>query len=314
MKQELESAVNARVIESNKLDGSSLIGQERQPDTDFYAALSDMGLGGHVAHLDQYGYCVVPPSDFDDLGLTAEAKRKVLEIAERRSGIRPDSETGATHSIGESAVGQCMHYLLFEDPVFEKMLIHPVVLAFHRYLLGRSGRLSAMSAMLRGPGTPALATHADLVMVPPPWPMFAQVCNISWALTDYTKENGATAIVPGSHKLCRPPTDAEIADTSKLIAVTAPAGSLVIWHGNTWHGSFAKVSPGLRMQIIMYMCRTHVMPQEWYLDKVTPEILQRNGTEFAEMLGIGHPYPFAPSGPDWQNVVRAFGQATTLNG
>ena len=69
------------------------------------------------------------------------------------------------------------------------------------------------------------------------WPAQAMLGSATYVLTDFDQENGSTAYVPGSHKLCRPPRGAEInmADPCNpdARAVKAPAGSLIVWHGHT---------------------------------------------------------------------------------
>ena len=38
------------------------------------------------------------------------------------------------------------------------------------------------------------------------------------------------------------------------VPVEAAAGSLIVWHGNTWHGAYPKETDGLRMNVTTYMC------------------------------------------------------------
>ncbi len=69
---------------------------------------------------------------------------------------------------------------------------------------------------------------------------------------DYTKENGAFCIVPGSHKLCRHPKPGE--GVEDAIPVEAPAGSAIVFHGNVWHGAFPRLTPGIRLSVNTYYC------------------------------------------------------------
>ena len=55
-------------------------------------------------------------------------------------------------------------------------------------------------------------------------------------MQDYTKENGATLCLPGSHKLCKTP-DRSIDYSKDLIPLEAKAGALVFWNGHLWHKS-----------------------------------------------------------------------------
>ena len=60
------------------------------------------------------------------------------------------------------------------------------------------------------------------------------VCNSAWLLDDHTPETGATRLVPKSH--LRPGSKPSEGADAEAIQVSAPAGSVVIWNGSTWHG------------------------------------------------------------------------------
>lgn len=129
-------------------------------------AINALGLSHRILELELNGYCVIPAEEVGADDLTRRAREVLLRISEDREGVVPDTETGLTHAMEDRAFGQLMYQILLDDPVYEEILTHPVTLAFTRYLLGHSAKLSAMSGVLRGPGCPALPLHADLVMVP----------------------------------------------------------------------------------------------------------------------------------------------------
>ncbi|MCY3796083.1 MAG: phytanoyl-CoA dioxygenase family protein, partial [Gammaproteobacteria bacterium] len=229
---------------------------------DLDAVLKDieaLRLTNHVAELDSFGLTVIPPEQAGPPGLAERLRDAVLRMAERRYGVAPDVATGASHAKLPATAGQAgeawMWRILFEDPVFEEALMNPVGLTLMTYLLGYSAKLSNSSAMIKGPVPPAgsndppkpLGLHSDNRGLPAPFPSFAQVAAVTWALTDYTLEIGAVGYLPGSHKLCRQPTPNECLDA--VVPVEAAAGSLIVWHGNTWHAPFPRRAPGLRMSM-----------------------------------------------------------------
>jgi ectoine hydroxylase-related dioxygenase (phytanoyl-CoA dioxygenase family) len=116
------------------------------------------------------------------------------------------------------------------------------------------------------------------------------VANATWALTDYTEENGAITFMPGSHRLCRHPTREEAINLSRVEPVATRAGSLIVWHSNTWHGALARTAPGLRANLMMYFCRWYLLPQAIYRNRVTEEVLARNPERFSVLMGRRNPY------------------------
>ena len=123
--------------------------------------LDALRLAPYVADLDAHGYTVIPPAIAAPNGLGERLLDAVLEVAERRTGTRPDLATGATHAGyggryakdgGDSPFGELLHALIFEGRVFEEALMNPVLLAMTTYLCGYSVVLSSMGAFLKGPG------------------------------------------------------------------------------------------------------------------------------------------------------------------
>jgi ectoine hydroxylase-related dioxygenase (phytanoyl-CoA dioxygenase family) len=150
----------------------------------------------------------------------------------------------------------------------------------------------------------ALDLHADMLMMPPPFPSYATGANATWAVTDYSRENGSTCFWPGSHRFCRQPSPEERAAASSLEAVEAPAGSLIVWHTNTWHGAFPRTAPGLRLNLIMFFCRPFMLQQENYRGRLSPEVMERNGPRFARLLGADLPFPMSVEGPDYAKLAK----------
>ena len=75
-----------------------------------------------------------------------------------------------------------------------------------------------------------------------------------------------------------------------------PAGSAILWHGATWHGSFPRKKPGLRINLSAYFCRPHLMPQESYRDSIPegfldgedPRALQREFPTIQRLIELLH--------------------------
>lgn len=258
------------------------------------AGLRALRLEAQVSELEAQGLTVVPPERAAPEGFAARLRDAVLELAERRPKTQLHTTAGQA---GETWLWR----ILFAHRVFEEALMNPAGLALISYLLGNSAKLSSSSALIKksvrqpGPVKP-LGLHSDNRGVPAPFAPYAQVAAVTWALTDYSLENGALGYLPGSHKLCRQPTPNESLDA--VVPVQAPAGSLIVWHGHTWHGPFPRTAPGLRISLLFYFCREYVAAQERYGDEVPPELLARNPSRFRTLMGLADPYGWNECGPD----------------
>lgn len=253
-------------------------------------------LTQEMAELDTFGYTVVPPEKVAPPEFLARLTRGLLDAHERKTGVHIDDPATAGH--GDDAVISTHWSLLFEDRVFEEALLNPAVYTMARVLCGRSVVLSDLLGMLKNQDPrPTHTLHTDQHGTPPPLPQYAQVCNVTWALTDYTADNGPVAVVPGSHRFGRPPRPYEAKFLSadapvKAIPVEAPAGSLIVWHGCTWHGAFPRKSPGLRLNLIFLFARAYMKTIRDFRNETPTELVDRNPPEFADLLGVNVPYPF----------------------
>jgi len=279
--------------------------------------IREQQLEPFVAELDVQGYTVVPPELAAPAGFTDRLLEACLQVAERRNGEPPDLIEGSTHAHfkgrfsvftggQDSPIGDLMQSLIFEDQVFEEALMNPILLTLASYLCGYSVVLSSMGCFMKGPNDTNFALHSDTPM-PSPLPPHSLVCNCTYILSEFTKENGATAVVPSSHKRCRTPepreTDPE--KNSDAIAIEAPAGSLLVWHGNTWHGAFKRTAPGLRIQVPVYMARPYVRTQEDLIGNIPEEMLERNPPRFGWLTQQGIPYGYSSQPDGIERAERA---------
>ncbi|MET0985782.1 MAG: phytanoyl-CoA dioxygenase family protein, partial [Steroidobacteraceae bacterium] len=209
--------------------------------------------------------------------------------------LTPDMTASVIRPELKQAFGFPMNYVLFEDPIFQEALLNPIGLALTTYLLGQNALLSSASILVKGPGGLDLPLHADSFRMPDPLPHLPQICNITWALTDYSYDNGALAVVPGSHRYLRRPLHNE--GIAQRVAVEAPAGSMIVWGGQLWHGAFARKNPGFRATLTFYMCRPHMTTQEAYGECVPKDVIDRNPPRMAVLLGQRMNYGWREAGP-----------------
>src|SRR6202050_1608741 len=93
--------------------------------------------------------------------------------------------------------------LIAKSTLCQQMAIHPVILAaMDEFLLKgcRQYQINLTQAIQIGPGEPQQIMHPDDPLFPYVRPGYEAMINCMWAVDEFTSENGATNVVPGSHK------------------------------------------------------------------------------------------------------------------
>lgn len=274
--------------------------------------VAELGLESYALALDAKGYTVIPPEKVAPLEFVQRVIETILRVAEERTGVHHaldiPGNPGRYMTQVTSADSYLLFYLLFEDEVFEEWLENPALGAMIDYMMRGQGQLSSMVAFVRwcnddvedkltlqlhsdSPGSPegAIPLGYDLV------------CNSALVLTPYTRENGALAVVPGSHRWARQPLPDEGID--EAVPVEAEVGSLILWHGGTWHGAFRRSTPGIRLNLTSYHCHRMMKTQEQYQYHIPDEMLARRSARFARILGADDAQGWGAQGPDYLRVA-----------
>lgn len=209
-----------------------------------------------------------------------------------------------------------MHSIFYEDPVFAEALMNPAMLAMVTYLLGYSAVLSNMGCWMKGPCKSNFPLHTDCGGMPSPLPQQAYAAQCTYLLTDFDRDNGATCLVPGSHRWNRNPIGDEKTllpyeqgGKEQAVACDAPAGSIVIWHGNAWHGAFNRTTPGIRVSVTVYFNRPFMRPLEDFIDKIPEgmldEMIDKYGPRVAMVLQHGCVPGYSTQGDRVSYTARA---------
>ena len=263
-----------------------------------YALIKERNLAKNLEELEAYGLTVIEPDQLGENPILERARKSILDIAEERTGISHDITTGAHGSLsgaGSSDSQYLLYAFLEKNRVFEEIVQHPATLPLVEYYLGEQCQLSSLTCFIKWQNAigygPGLGLHDDSGGYRNgPLPSRPHVFNTNWILTDYTKDNGAFCIVPGSHRLQRHPKPGEGAGNA--VPVEASAGSVLVFHGNVWHGAFPRVNPGLRLSINAYYCGPHYRAQEDFRGRISDDILNRNNKRFRELIGYEDPWGF----------------------
>lgn len=236
--------------------------------------------------LDTYGYL--------NLGqlLTSEQVKKVNErLAEllqsegENAGAELKESKYIRHPKEEGA--DRLADLVNKGRLFDIFYTHLRVLAGIEAVLGQSYKLSSLNYRAAKPGMGLQKLHVD-------WKNTVvndsyKVCNSIWLLDDFTAFNGATRIVPKTHKLDILPDDAMADPTEKHpdeIRILAPAGSVFIFNSHVWHGGTTNHTNQDRKSIHSYFC-TREQPQQIDQKKyITQETLDRIGEKGRHILDV----------------------------
>jgi ectoine hydroxylase-related dioxygenase (phytanoyl-CoA dioxygenase family) len=120
--------------------------------------------------------------------------------------------------------------------------------AIARKFLGDRCRVVEACSKPTWPGAPAQPLHVDSAGEFETVPDVPWMINSIWMLTDFSARNGATGVVPMSHRsrLKAPPADMGM-DSPMVRTLTGKAGSVVLWHGGLFHGAGANSSSETRV-------------------------------------------------------------------
>lgn len=152
--------------------------------------------------------------------------------------------------------------LLARDPVFAEVPVHGRILDVVQQVLDDQCLLSSLTAIEMQPGETDQPIHADDGSIGLPKPHPPITCTAIWALTDFTEQNGATRLVPGSHLRERSPRAGDAPETERAVM---GAGSVLLYHGSAWHGGGANRSRSRRVGIVANYCAGFLRQEECQL-------------------------------------------------
>jgi hypothetical protein len=194
-------------------------------------------LQAAIDHLETYGYCLL--ENRIPAALTQSLAVRCLELHQM-----PKNQ--------EYIHGDEFYQTLFGMPNLDDRVwdfaAHPDTLAIARHFLGDRCRAVEACSKQTLPGAPAQHLHVDSAGYFKDVPDFPWMINTIWMLTDFTIENGATGIVPLSHRSRLKSPPASIGHDSPLIKpITGPAGSVMLWHAGAFHQARANTSDQTRI-------------------------------------------------------------------
>jgi ectoine hydroxylase-related dioxygenase (phytanoyl-CoA dioxygenase family) len=216
---------------------------------------------GERHRLDEQGFVVL--ENCMGAGLLQELRERIHELfdAERdRAGLEFRTEAHA----------QRLANLVDKGEVFRRAIVTPRVLEYVHQVIGPQVKLSSLNARSAGY-----------------W-----VCNTVWMLDDFTRENGATRVIPGSHKWRRRPQevlDDLLAPHPEEVLVLGTAGSIAVMNAHAWHGGTANRTPAPRLAMHAFYCRRDKPQQQYQKHLLRADVQDSLSPDLRAMLALDDP-------------------------
>jgi len=229
-----------------------------------------------IARYQRDGFIVVEdvlsPAEISDLRRVTDALVESARTVTAHTGVY-DLEPSHTPAAPRVRRIKKPHLV---DPVFDRTMRHPRIVAILRDLLGPAVRWDESKLNLKSPGYgAAVEWHQDWAFYPH---TNDDLCAVGVMMDDCAMENGPLLIIPGSHKggtlqaghdlkttsyplwtldqdtvtrLCR---EAERDGEPGIVAPTGKPGSVLMFHGNLVHASAPNITPYPRKIIYLTLC------------------------------------------------------------
>jgi ectoine hydroxylase-related dioxygenase (phytanoyl-CoA dioxygenase family) len=232
--------------------------------------------------LDANGYVILDRFMSDDL--LDRLRRRIDDLFFEegcRAGSEFKQEPGALR----------LANLVDKGVVFRDAIAMADVLEKVQHVLGPEYKLGSLNARSTKPhAEDAQPLHVDMGALPDE--KGYSVCNTIWVLDHFTPENGATRVIPGSHRWGKRPQD-ELTDPMaphpEETLVLAPAGSVVVMNAHCWHGGTANRTAAFRRAMHAFYCRRDLPQQQYQKRLLRPETQANLTPQLRWLLALDDP-------------------------
>jgi ectoine hydroxylase-related dioxygenase (phytanoyl-CoA dioxygenase family) len=232
--------------------------------------------------LDEQGFVLLP--GFIDDQFLQELRTSIHQLFDRE-GDR------AGHEFRQEEHAHRLANLVDKGDAFRRAILLPGLLACVRHVLGPDIKLSSLNARSADPGSDAgQPLHVDMGAVADDRGYW--VCNTVWMLDDFTPDNGATRMVPGSHRWGTRPQDVladPMAPHPQEVLLTGRAGSVAVMNAHLWHGGTANRTSSPRLAMHAFYCRADKPQQQYQKQLLRPEVQAGLSPELRKMLALDDP-------------------------
>jgi len=174
--------------------------------------------------------------------------------------------------------------LMARSPACRELAAHPLMLETVQKLFEGQcyhAQLAQTQAIRVHPGQTAQSLHRDDNVFPFVHPRPPAVLFSMWALTGFDASNGATRLIPGSHRW----DDSAQPDEARTIAASMSPGSVLLWEGATYHGAGENHSRQVRSGALIGYNLGWLRQYENQFLAVPPELARTLSPLMQELLG-----------------------------
>ena len=232
--------------------------------------------------LDERGFTVLDGCMGEPL--LRELRQRILEIF----GEEGDR---AGHEFKTEEHARRLANLVDKGEVFGRAIAMPAVLDAVRHVLGAAIKLSSLNARSADPFAPeGQPLHVDMAAIPDERGYW--VCNTVWMLDDFTRENGPTRMVPGSHTWGKRPQDVlhdPMAPHPDEVLLTGTAGSVAVMNAHLWHAGTANRTAAPRLAMHAFYCRRDKPQQQYQKRLLRPEVQAALSPHLRDLLALDDP-------------------------
>jgi ectoine hydroxylase-related dioxygenase (phytanoyl-CoA dioxygenase family) len=201
-----------------------------------------------------------------------------------QAALRRDLGEDRLRRAGEVGV---LRLMLKYDPHFYRFLELPEVLAIVDGTVSATAILHLQNGFILPSFPPGEAPsvfqsrfHMDFPRV---WNGYLASVNLFFAVDAFTRDNGATRVVPGTHQRPEPPS-AEYLEAA-AVPVECPAGSMLVFDSTLYHAAGANVSGADRLAVNHQFTRSYVKQQIDYVRALGDEAVQGQPPRTQQLLG-----------------------------
>jgi ectoine hydroxylase-related dioxygenase (phytanoyl-CoA dioxygenase family) len=184
---------------------------------------------------------------------------------------------------------QRVYSVLNKTRACDRLVDHPRVLALLDRLFLPNYLLSQLQVININPGEDAQLLHPDDGVYPVPRPRKALGAATIWAIDAFTSDNGATVVLPGSHRW---DSDRRPSDEDTHVQAVMPPGSCIFFIGTLWHGGGANRSENARLAVTAQYCEPWLRPQEAFTLSTSLDTAREVSEDIRRMLGYSIYPPF----------------------